>query len=47
MRDIILEIKYNDHVFIGNWKDFCNCHIKPDLILVYRKEGEDTLDLQG
>lgn len=45
VRDIPLEIKYNDHVLIGNWKGFRNCHIKPDLILVYRKQGEDTLEL--
>lgn len=28
-----LESKYNDHALSGNYKDFRDCHIKPDLIL--------------
>lgn len=34
-----------DHSLTGNWKDHRNCHIKPDLILIYRKSDNDTLDL--
>lgn len=29
----------------GNWKDFRDCHIKPDLVLIYRKPDADTLEL--
>lgn len=34
-----------DHVLTGTWKDHRDCHIKPDLILIYRKVGEDILQL--
>lgn len=34
-----------DHALIGNWKDCRDCHIKPDLVLVYRKPDADTLEL--
>ncbi len=26
-----------DHALGGQWKDFRDCHVKPDLILLYRK----------
>ena len=26
-----------DHPLSGNWKDHRDCHIKPDLVLIYRK----------
>ncbi len=39
-----LEIKYRDHAMTGNWADCRDCHIKPDLILIYRKY-EDILQL--
>jgi mRNA interferase YafQ len=33
-----------DHPLSGEWKDFRDCHIKPDLILIYRKPDEHTLE---
>lgn len=36
--DIKLEDKYKDHQLKGNMKDFRECHIKPDLLLVYMIE---------
>lgn len=39
-----LHIKNKDHVLVGNWKYHRECHIKPDLLLIYRVEG-DTLIL--
>lgn len=33
-----LDEKYKDHALTGNWKDHRDCHIKPDLILIYRVE---------
>ncbi|MBR0032632.1 MAG: type II toxin-antitoxin system YafQ family toxin [Treponema sp.] len=30
--------KYCDHPLKGNLKDFRDCHIKPDLVLIYGKE---------
>ena len=31
--------KYNDHSLSGNYKDYRECHIKPDLLLIYKKEN--------
>jgi mRNA interferase YafQ len=28
--------KYKDHGLVGNWLGFRECHIKPDLLLIYR-----------
>ncbi len=33
-----LDEKYKDHALTGNWKDHRDCHIKPDLVLIYRVE---------
>lgn len=35
--DEILEEKYNDHALKGKWKDHRECHIKPNLLLIYQK----------
>lgn len=40
----VLEQKYNDHKLKGNYKDYRECHIKPDLLLIYKKK-EDILIL--
>jgi len=37
--------KYYDHSLVGDWKDHRDCHIKPDLVLIYRKPDETTLQL--
>ena len=37
--------KYHDHPLACDWKDHRDCHIKPDLILIYRKPDETTLQL--
>lgn len=37
--------RYHDHALINDWKDYRDCHIKPDLILIYRKLDEATLEL--
>ena len=34
--DIPLDKKYKDHQLKGELKEFRECHIKPDLLLVYR-----------
>lgn len=36
-----LEERYHDHALIGNWKGHRECHIQPDLLLVYRVTGEE------
>ncbi len=37
--------RYRDHRLAGEWKDHRDCHIKPDLVLIYRKPDDETLDL--
>lgn len=37
--------KHRDHPLSGDWKDHRDCHIKPDLVLIYRKLGQDVLQL--
>ena len=34
-----------DHSLSGNWSGYRDCHLKPDLILIYRKPGDDLLQL--
>ncbi len=35
--DATLPSRYVDHQLSGEWNDHRDCHIKPDLILIYRK----------
>ena len=37
--------KHRDHALTNNWNDHRDCHIKPDLILIYRKPDINTLQL--
>ena len=37
--------RFRDHALTGNWVDFRDCHIKPDLVLIYRKPDAETLQL--
>jgi mRNA interferase YafQ len=34
-----------DHPLAGNWIDCRDCHVRPDLVLIYRKLGDDVLEL--
>ncbi len=34
-----------DHPLSGEWSDHRDCHIRPDLILIYRKPDTATLEL--
>jgi mRNA interferase YafQ len=43
--DTPLPAKYVDHPLRGEWKDFRDCHVKPDLVLIYRKTDNDVLQL--
>ena len=38
-----LDQKYRDHALTGNWQNSRDCHIKPDLILIYQKPDAETL----
>ena len=43
--DQLLEPRHRDHGLTGNWKDYRDCHVKPDLVLIYQKPDPDTLRL--
>jgi mRNA interferase YafQ len=43
--DEILPESNRDHALIGQWQGYRECHIKPDLLLIYRKLDTDTLRL--
>lgn len=36
-QEATLDTKYKDHDLIGNWSNFRECHIKPDLLLIYKR----------
>ncbi len=44
-KDQPLEPRYRDHPLTGDWKDHRDCHIKPDLLLIYKKVGVDVIRL--
>lgn len=31
--------KYVDHALSGNWQGYRDCHIKPDLVLIYKVDS--------
>lgn len=31
-----LDPRYHDHALFGEWKDYRDCHIKPDPVLIYQ-----------
>ena len=34
-----------DHQLSGEWIDHRDCHLRPDLVLIYRKPDADSLEL--
>lgn len=36
---VVLADKYKDHALTGNWFNYRDCHIKPDLVLIYKVEN--------
>ncbi len=45
VEDTLLPASCRDHVLAGDWKNHRECHIKPDLLLIYQKAGTDLLRL--
>ncbi len=43
--DEALPEKNHDHQLSGAWRDHRECHLKPDLLLIYPKMGTDVLQL--
>lgn len=40
-----LDARYRDHDLSGDWAGYRECHVKPDLLLIYRKSSFETLRL--
>lgn len=40
-----LAASYRDHSLTGEWAGCRECHIKSDLLLIYKKDGDDKLVL--
>ena len=40
-----LEPRCHDHALSGEWSDHRDCHVKPDVILIYQKPDAQTLRL--
>ena len=40
-----LDVKYRDHHLSRDWAGYRECHVKPDLLLIYRKSDADTFRL--
>jgi mRNA interferase YafQ len=45
INDDLLAPRYRDHDLSGQWSGYRECHVKPDLLLIYRKLETDTLRL--
>ena len=45
VKDAPLPEKQRDYVLGGNWKDYRECHLRPDLLLIYRKPDAEVLQL--
>ena len=43
--DTLLARRYFDHPLSGEWSDHRDCHIWPDLVLIYRKPDDHNLEL--
>jgi mRNA interferase YafQ len=43
--DVALPEAMRDHPLSGEWKDHRDCHLKPDLVLIYRLPDATTLEL--
>ena len=43
--DQLLDARYRDHDLSGDWAGYRECHVKPDLLLIYRKSDAGILRL--
>jgi mRNA interferase YafQ len=41
----VLPKNNRDHALSGDWMGYRECHIKPDLLQIYRKADADTVRL--
>ena len=41
--EIPLEEKHSDHALSGAWNNYRDCHIKPDLLLIYQRHAHSII----
>lgn len=41
--DTALEAHHHDHALTGDWSGYRECHLKPDLLLIYRHAEQAIL----
>jgi mRNA interferase YafQ len=41
--DLELEERFHDHLLTGEFKNHRECHLKPDLLLLYLKPDDETV----
>ena len=44
-KDELLDARCRDHALNGDWSGYRDCHVKPDLVPIYRKPDARTLRL--
>ena len=40
-KNISLEAKFKDHALTNNWQGYRECHLKPDLLLIYKRTSTE------
>jgi mRNA interferase YafQ len=45
LNDQPLPEQNRDHALSGNWAGYRECHIKPDLLLIYKKSNPEVIRL--
>jgi mRNA interferase YafQ len=43
--DMPLPDRFRDHALTGNWIGYRDCHVRPDLVLIYQKPDDLELSL--
>ena len=43
--DVVLPDRFRDHALSGVWQGYRDCHLRPDLVLIYGKPDAATLRL--
>ena len=43
--DAVLPARLRDHALSGNWSGYRECHVRPGLLMIYRKTDNDLLRL--
>ncbi len=45
VNDKALPVALRDHALTGKWQNYRDCHLRPDLVLIYRKRETEFLEL--